>query len=155
MSRQYPCRPGPPPQTARPEKRLQSGAICGMLGRRGFEDAILQELTITREDLDEEISLLTLRGPLAIPTFLGLEDDLADLFEEERFRLLVDLAGVNYISSTGVGVFINAQVRCQENGGNLVLVSPTTAVNRIFDVLGLTQAFTIVKDREAALAALR
>jgi anti-sigma B factor antagonist len=82
-------------------------------------------------------------GHLDAHTFEQLEGQITDLFASGRYKLIVDLSRVHYISSAGAGVFIGSLSEAQENDGNIILVNPTPNVEQVFDLLGLAQVFTI------------
>jgi len=113
----------------------------------------LEEFKIEREVADKAVVILRLTGYLDAHTFERLEETIADLFARGNFRLIVDLANVQYISSAGAGVFIGALSEAHENKGNIVLMNPTANVREVFDLLGLTQIFQVVDDRATAMAA--
>jgi len=92
------------------------------------------------------IALIGVTGFLDAHTFEELEEAIAQLFSHGQYKIIVDLSGVDYISSAGAGVFIGALSESQENGGNIVLMNPTANVREVFDLLGLSQIFSIVGD---------
>lgn len=110
---------------------------------------------ILRERLPNGIVQLTVRGFLDAHTFEQLEKTIDDLFENGTFRIIVDLSGLDYISSAGAGVFIGAIGKAQENEGNIVLMRPTSNVKEVFDLLGLSQIFLFRNSREEAIRALK
>lgn len=110
---------------------------------------------ITREKLGDGIALLCVRGFLDAHTFEELERAINDLFENNVFKIAVDLSGLDYISSAGAGVFIGAIGTAQENDGNIVLMKPGPNVKEVFDLLGLSQIFTFKDSRDDAVKALR
>ena len=66
---------------------------------------------ILKEKLPEGVILLTVRGFLDAHTFEELERTINDIFEEGTYKLVVDLSGLDYISSAGAGVFtINSNI---------------------------------------------
>lgn len=99
------------------------------------------------------IALLRVEGFLDAHTFEQLEETIRAIFESGCYKLVVDLAKVDYISSAGAGVLIGARSESQENGGDIVLLNPTESVREVFDLLGLTQIFKVVADKAAAMAA--
>ncbi|HHN46875.1 MAG TPA: anti-sigma factor antagonist [Planctomycetes bacterium] len=111
--------------------------------------------SIKTERLDGKTALVEVQGFLDAHTFERLEEEINGLFAEGTYRLVVDIAGVDYISSAGAGVFIGSVTEAQENGGDIVLVNPTANVLDVFDLLGLTQIFTICKTKEEALGAFK
>ena len=98
-----------------------------------------------------EVSVVQVSGYLDAHTFEQLEETIEGLFREAKYKIVVDLSKVEYISSAGAGVFIGALSEAQEHNGNIVLMSPTTNVREVFDLLGLTQIFRVVDDQQAAM----
>lgn len=104
----------------------------------------MPDLNINIEDKDGGVTLLTAEGFLDAHTFEKMEKTINSLFNEGKYKLVVALEKLDYISSAGAGVFIGAIGVAQENSGNLVLLNPTPNVKEVFDLLGLTQIFPIV-----------
>jgi len=109
---------------------------------------------ILKEKSPVGIIFLTVRGFLDAHTFEELEKTINDIFEEGQYKLAVDLAGLDYISSAGAGVFIGAIGTAQENDGNIILMKPSPNVKEVFDLLGLSQIFTFKDTREEAAKAM-
>lgn len=57
--------------------------------------------------------------------------------------MAIDLADVDFMDSTGLGVLIGALKRLRETGGTLVLAGTKPAVTRVFEITGLDRIFTI------------
>lgn len=110
---------------------------------------------ILKENLQNGIVLLTVRGFLDAHTFEELERTINDLFDQNHYKLVVDLSGLDYISSAGAGVFIGAIGTAQENDGNIILMKPSPNVKEVFDLLGLSQIFTFKDTREEAVTILK
>jgi len=99
------------------------------------------------------VQVLKLVGYLDGHTFVELEKRIDALVRAGHARLVVELSGLNYIASAGVGVFINGQHRVRNSGGNLQLVNPTASVREIFSILGLESLFVIHDTLDAGVAA--
>jgi len=110
---------------------------------------------ILKEPLAGDAILLTVRGFLDAHTFEELEKTITDIFEAGRFKIGVDLSGLDYISSAGAGVFIGAIGTAQENDGNIILMKPTANVKEGSDLLGLSQIFIFKETREEVLQTLK
>ena len=110
---------------------------------------------ILKESLADGVTLLTVRGFLDAHTFEKLEKTISDLFDGGSYKLVVDLSGLDYISSAGAGVFIGAIGTAQENDGNIILMKPSPNVKEVFDLLGLSQIFTFKDTREDAARAFK
>jgi anti-sigma B factor antagonist len=109
-------------------------------------------LKINIEDGPDGIVCIELVGFLDAHTYEKLEETFQRHFEAERYRYIVDLSRLEYISSAGAGTFIGAVSTCQEHAGNIILLRPTADVEEIFNLLGVDQLFRVVKEKEAALA---
>lgn len=69
-------------------------------------------------------------------------------------RLVVDLEGVEYISSAGLRVLLLAANKLRPSGGHLVLCAMGQSVREVFELAGFTAIFTIEASREQALVRL-
>jgi anti-sigma B factor antagonist len=103
-------------------------------------------LTIERkEGKTPGTTIIQLTGPV---TLLNLFDLQAQLRTGELPRLsILDLSGVPYMDSSGMGAIINYYVRCQNNGVKLIVAGISDRVLELFkltkvDVL-IAQAATI------------
>ena len=105
-------------------------------------------------DENKGIVFIDLVGYLDAHTYEKLEEVFEEKFGNGRFKYVMDLSRLEYISSAGAGVFIGAAGTCQDHKGRIVLVRPTAEVQEIFDLLGVCQLFPAVKDREQAIAKL-
>ena len=72
-----------------------------------------------------------------------LETTLMSQIEGGRNRLVVDMAGVLYISSRGLKSLVKAWRAAQADGGDLVLSGLNSQVYEVFDTMGFTQVFQI------------
>jgi anti-sigma B factor antagonist len=109
------------------------------------------KIEIKPVDADESVQLITVSGYLDAHTFEQLEETINDLYNQEVYRIVVDLSEVQYISSAGAGVFIGALQTAQDHDGNIVLMRPSESVREVFDLLGLTQIFSLQEDLDGAL----
>lgn len=64
--------------------------------------------------------------------------------------IVVDLQGVRFIDSTGVGVLFRASTQVQESGGEVRIVCPPGPVRRVLKVSGLESLVAVFDDLEAA-----
>lgn len=80
------------------------------------------------------------------------EMKLQDYLNAGKTRLVLDLEGVEYIDSAGLGEIVRAMKRAREVGGDLRLWGLREDVLRIFEITGLNKAFAIYPTREEAVA---
>jgi len=107
-----------------------------------------------RED-KEEISVVYLKGYLDAHTASEFESALQELVDEGRVCIIVNMCGLNYISSAGLGVFMGFIEDIRNKGGDIKLAEMTDKVFRVFDLLGFPMLYEIFKDEGAAIAKYR
>jgi anti-anti-sigma factor len=87
---------------------------------------------------------VALSGELDISTY---EDALAQLEAAERNSpevLVVDLAGLRFVDSTGVRLILSADERAQQAGRRLALRLGDGPARRVFTALGLVDRFEVL-----------
>ena len=85
---------------------------------------------------------LTLKGELAPHTAPLLSAELEDLAAEGVTSVVLVLADLGFIDSSGLRVVIAADRDLTERGGRLVLRSPSETVSRLLDITGLLDHLT-------------
>jgi anti-anti-sigma factor len=72
---------------------------------------------------------------------------------EGRHRIVLDLAGVDYMSSGGLSIIIRLVHHLRERGGDLHLASPHPFVQKVFDIVSFNAILKIFEDVESAVTA--
>jgi anti-sigma B factor antagonist len=83
------------------------------------------------------------KGEVDLYTAPRLKDRLVELAGGGRSRIAVDLGGVEFMDSTGIGVLISGLKRCREAGGELALAAPRDPVRKVLAITGLDRVFPI------------
>lgn len=98
------------------------------------------------------LTVLTVRGEVDTLTAPCLEtalDELLNLPPDGDGRdLAVDLEGVTFLASSGLGVLIHTARRAARDGRRLFVVATNRAVLRPLEVTGSAQLFTVLPDQE-------
>jgi anti-sigma B factor antagonist len=97
-----------------------------------------------------EWAVITVTGEVDVAT----SPDLLAALEDERSKhskLVIDLAGVTFIDSTGLGVMVQAK-RTFDQEGSLRLVVAEANVKKVFEITGLDGVLRLFGSREEALA---
>ena len=78
-----------------------------------------------------------------------LRDTVRDLLAKGQKKIVLNLADVNYIDSSGIGELVSAFTTTKNQGGELKLLKLT---KKVHDLLQITKLYTVfdVKDDEAA-----
>lgn len=91
-------------------------------------------------------------GEIDMHTAPELGGKLRELIEGGEHRIVLDLSGVDFLDSTGLGVMVGAMKELSEHGGWMRLVCPEERVLRVFRITGLDQKVAIFGTQDAALA---
>jgi anti-sigma B factor antagonist len=92
------------------------------------------------ESAREEIAILTLKGRLTLGESNLVREKVTQLAAAGRYKLVVDLSGVDYIDSTGLGILVICFTSLKKQGGALKLVNPN---KRNVELLLLTKLHTV------------
>ena len=77
-----------------------------------------------------------------------LRQHITDLTDQARLKFLLDLHGVTYIDSFGVGVIAAKYVSVRRKGGDLKLVHPSDRSHRVMAISGLMKIFESFETEE-------
>jgi anti-sigma B factor antagonist len=84
-------------------------------------------------------------------------DDLENVFKElaaqGNAKAVLDLAKVDYLNSTALGVLVSAHSNYSKRGGSIKLTNLDKRVKSIFLITKLTLVFDVCDDNKAALKA--
>ena len=103
-----------------------------------------------------EAAVITVHGFLDATTSGDLEREFQRILRSRCFRIIVDLAGVNYISSAGWGIFLSEIRHIRQQGGDLCLVGMKPEVLEVYELLefhAVLRHFSSVPEAEAQFAA--
>lgn len=95
--------------------------------------------------------LLKLTGQIDANTFHALTLALKSLFQQHRYRIVLDCSAVLYIASAGIGAIINAMAEAQANEGNVVVLNPSPGAQRTLVLFGLHEVVPMAKDKKSVL----
>lgn len=112
----------------------------------------MRELRCTVET-SQGCTIVKLEGFLDAHTASDLEKRLEELAQSGLYRVILDFADLEYISSAGLGVLMGAINTFREHEGDLKLVSLPPKIFKVFDLLGFTRLFAIYPDISTALEA--
>lgn len=106
---------------------------------------------VNRNDRDN-VSVLLLSGFLDAHTTPQFEEGLQALIKEKRYKIIVNLNSLDYISSAGLGVFMGFIEEIREQGGDIKLSNLSEKVFKVFDLLGFPALFEIFDEEDTACA---
>jgi anti-sigma B factor antagonist len=98
-------------------------------------------------------TVLEVFGEVDVHTAPALRDRMADGVDSGPHDLVVDLSGVDFLDSTGLGVLVGGLTRARAAGGDLSLVCSRIPLLRLLEITGLDEVFVIHATAAAAVAA--
>jgi anti-sigma B factor antagonist len=103
--------------------------------------------------VEPDITLATIEGRMNLGSnLMFLEGDLKKLVESGTRKLVVDMAGVDYIDSAGIGVLVGTAGLLRQVGGEMKLIGPQQRVADIFKMVRVHLVLPIMPDLKSAVA---
>lgn len=93
------------------------------------------ELALNRIGTRGDIALIKIKGYIDTTTSIEVSTKLSEIINGGTYQLIVDMGGVNYVSSAGWGLFVGEIRDIRENGGDLKIVQMTPDVYEVFEML--------------------
>ena len=112
----------------------------------------MDSIQVTTQVIPElNLSVITLKGPLVISDMFELQRKLQ---EDTQAATILDMAGVEYIDSAGVGLLVNAYVSRQKTGRKLGLARIPDRPKTVLRVTRVDTLFDFYNSVDEAKAAL-
>lgn len=99
--------------------------------------------------------ILRPQGDLDVYTVGSLRDALGHMIEEETTRVVVDLDGVPFMDSSGLGALMGGVRRLREVGGDLAIACTREQHLKLFTITGFGEGVSIAPTVEEAASAFR
>lgn len=85
----------------------------------------------------------------------GLVEMLNDHINKGINKCIIDISGVRYMNSSGIGVLITILTKLRNKDGEVVLINPSEQVKKLLLITKLNNIFTIFDTKEEALESLK
>jgi anti-anti-sigma factor len=105
-----------------------------------------------RQDVQDGVTVLAPSGRIDSTTSGEFERAVGRAIDGGSRRLVIDFAGVNYISSAGLRVLLVTAKRLGGGRGALALSGMNEGVRQVFDLAGFLPLFAVASSREGAVA---
>ncbi|MER6346184.1 MULTISPECIES: anti-sigma factor antagonist BldG [Streptomyces] len=110
------------------------------------------DLSLSTETMGDR-TIVRVGGEIDVYTAPKLREQLVELVNDGSFHLVVDMEGVDFLDSAGLGVLVGGLKRVRAHEGSLRLVCNQERILKIFRITGLTKVFPIHTSVEEAVAA--
>ena len=107
-------------------------------------------ISVDVKEADKTVEI-TVNGEIDAYTAPKLRETLFPLSEENGVQMIVDLTGVSYMDSTGLGVFVGVFKNVRANDGHFKIVGLSERLQRLFEITGLSDIIDISSQIEGGV----
>jgi anti-sigma B factor antagonist len=104
-----------------------------------------------QSDISGEIAVITASGRFDSETAPNLDAELSKVVGEKN-KIVLNLQGVDYMSSAGLRAMVKAFQQAQKSGGDVRLAAVSRPIEVILRTVGMLQMFKLYTTNEEALA---
>jgi anti-sigma B factor antagonist len=109
------------------------------------------EITLNQIDTCD---IVTIRGRIDSYTAPDLSDKLREITGRQRYKIIMDIGDVIFVSSAGLRVLIDTQKTCKkEEKGEVILVNTPSRVYDTLELAGFVPLFKFYNDVSSAINA--
>ncbi len=99
--------------------------------------------------LSEGVLELVLRGEIDHHSAVGIRTEMdAKIMEERPKKTVLDLSGIEFMDSSGLGLIMGRFALMERLGGELTLRNPNERLVKIFELAGLQRMIRIEKEEK-------
>jgi len=91
-------------------------------------------------------------GYIDTTTAPEIENVLLKELSQKKYKVIIDLENVDYVNSSGWGVFIREIKQIRENGGDLVLVKMTPDVFSVYETMEFSKILKSFNNLDGAIS---
>ena len=110
------------------------------------------DLTLATNEVDGA-TIIAVGGEIDVYTAPKLRDKITELVGEGHHDLVIDMEGVDFLDSTGLGVLVGGLKKVRAHDGSMELICSQDRLLKIFRITGLAKVFTINDTESSALGA--
>lgn len=100
----------------------------------------------------DECAVLAVTGELDVATAPRLRQEAVRLSAAGNNNLVVDLSGVDFLDSTGLGVIVGVVKRVRTHGGELAVAGAENHVRKVFEITRISDVLPMFASRDEACA---
>jgi len=103
-----------------------------------------------RQETINHVAVLSLEGRLDASSARDIKEKVSSLSRENRVNLVIDMAGVDFIDSSGLGSLVSSLRTVNKLGGDIKISALQDQVRAVFELTRLHRIFGIYDDSTAA-----
>ncbi len=115
----------------------------------------MAELSINERQAGD-VTVLDLNGKITIGEgSVALRGAIRRLIEENKKKILLNLAGVGYVDSSGIGELVSSFTSVNKEGGQLKLLNLTQKIQDLLAITKLLTVFDVYENESEALSSYK
>jgi len=103
----------------------------------------------------DQVTLVEVSGHLTFFEVAALRDSIQSLLKQNRKNILLNLSGLQYLDSSGIGELARLYVAVVKHGGAMKVIGLTSKVEEILKITHLSRLFQEFPDEQSALRSFR
>lgn len=101
----------------------------------------------------ERLAVVRLSGSATMDVSERLKCSLFEVVETPVESIVLDLAGLDFLCSEGLGAIVATHTKCARRGGSVRLARPTEPIQELLDITKLTRLFPVYLSVDEAIQA--
>jgi anti-sigma B factor antagonist len=100
-----------------------------------------------------DIRILDISGKITLGEgTMTVRNAVRDILKDNGKKIILNLADVNYIDSSGIGELVSTYTTVTNTGGQLILLNLTKKIHELLQITKLLTVFQVFENEQAALA---
>ena len=108
------------------------------------------ELSINSK-FENNVSVISVQGEITFENSIQLRNKIDEECELGHYNIVIDLVGLKYMSSAGMGVLVHGLKQTRANNGDLRLINLSEKMHRVFLITQFTHHFKVLNTLEEAI----
>jgi anti-sigma B factor antagonist len=104
--------------------------------------------------VEEGVAIIEASGDVDVYSAPAFREQIVNLVDAGHVHIVVDLDGLEFLDSTGLGVLVGGLKRVRAHRGSLRIVCTTEHILKPFRITGLTKVFAIHPSLDEATEAV-
>jgi anti-sigma B factor antagonist len=103
-----------------------------------------------------DVTILDCSGKITLGEgTMTVRNKVRDILKSDGKKIILNLADVNYIDSSGIGELVSTYTTVANSGGQLKLLSLTKKIHELLAITKLLTVFQVFDNEQSALASFR
>ena len=110
-------------------------------------------MAVETKQLDSGVAVITISGRLALGGETEkLDAALTKLLSQDHKTVVLDISGLDYVDSSGVGMLVSCLTKLKKAGGEMKVAGANPRIRRIFSMTGVESMLSMYDTVAAATA---